>query len=115
MLNTIAITPKSDEKYVVKVFNWSEVHLSEMTCYKIHTLITLLYFLLILVIYKKENNNFPGKWDPPRNSQFKTCKSLKKWLVLDTANMRENDWKMFLDVSKKILQTPPITRFFQVF
>ena len=21
-----------------KVFNWSEVHLSEMTCYKIHTL-----------------------------------------------------------------------------
>ena len=22
-----------------KVFNWSEVHLSEMTCYKIHTLI----------------------------------------------------------------------------
>ena len=25
-------------KDVVKVFNWSEVHLSEMTCYKIHTL-----------------------------------------------------------------------------
>ena len=33
-----AITPKSEDKYVVKVFNWSEVHLSEMTCYKIHTL-----------------------------------------------------------------------------
>ena len=30
--------PKSDDKYVEKVFNWSEVHLSEMTCYKIHTL-----------------------------------------------------------------------------
>ena len=29
--------PKNDVKYVEKVFNWSEVHLSEMT-YKIHTL-----------------------------------------------------------------------------
>ena len=26
-----AITPKSEDKYVVKVFNWSESHLSEMT------------------------------------------------------------------------------------
>ena len=24
-----------------KVFNWSEVHLSEMTCYKIHTLVSM--------------------------------------------------------------------------
>ena len=24
--------------WLKKVFNWSEVHLSEMTCYKIHTL-----------------------------------------------------------------------------
>ena len=31
-----AITPKSEDKYVAKVFNWSEFHLSEMTCYKIH-------------------------------------------------------------------------------
>ena len=30
--------PKSDDKYVEKVFNWSEVHLSEVTSYKIHTL-----------------------------------------------------------------------------
>ena len=30
LLNTIAITPISEDKYVVKVFNWSEVHLSEM-------------------------------------------------------------------------------------
>ena len=30
--------PISEDKYVEKVFNWSEVHLSEMTCYKIHTL-----------------------------------------------------------------------------
>ena len=34
-----AITLKSEHKCVVKVFNWSEVHLSEMTCYKIHTLV----------------------------------------------------------------------------
>ena len=26
-----AITPKNEDKYVVKVFNWSEFHLSEMT------------------------------------------------------------------------------------
>ena len=26
-----AITPKSEDKYVVKVFNWSKFHLSEMT------------------------------------------------------------------------------------
>ena len=32
------ITPKSEDKYVVKVLNWLEVHLFEMTCYKIHTL-----------------------------------------------------------------------------
>jgi len=25
-----------DDKYVEKVFKWSEVHLSEMTCSKIH-------------------------------------------------------------------------------
>ena len=41
LLNTIAITPKSEDKYAVKVFNWSEVHLSEMTFYKIHTLVTI--------------------------------------------------------------------------
>ena len=39
-----AITPKSEDKYVVKVFNSSEFHLSEMTCYKIHTLIDTLAF-----------------------------------------------------------------------
>ena len=39
MLGARAITPKSEDKYVLKVFNWSEFHLSEMTCYKIHTLV----------------------------------------------------------------------------
>ena len=38
-MNTIAITPKSEDKYVVKVFNWPEVKLSEMTGYKIYTLV----------------------------------------------------------------------------
>ena len=38
----------SEDKYVEKVFNWSEVHLSEMTCYKIHTLVW--QGLLIFVI-----------------------------------------------------------------
>ena len=31
LLNTIAITPKNEDKYVVKVFNWSEFHFSVMT------------------------------------------------------------------------------------
>ena len=31
MLLYSAITPKKENKYVVKVFNWSEVHLSKMT------------------------------------------------------------------------------------
>ena len=30
--------PKVMTNMLKKVFNWSEVHLSEMTCYKIHTL-----------------------------------------------------------------------------
>ena len=30
--------PKSDDKYAQKMFNWSEVHLFEVTSYKIHTL-----------------------------------------------------------------------------
>ena len=37
LLGAIANPPKSEDKYVEKVFNWSEVYLSEMTCYKIHT------------------------------------------------------------------------------
>ena len=31
-----------------KVFNWSEVHLSEMTCYKIHTLVKILSYIIFL-------------------------------------------------------------------
>ena len=34
-----------------KVFNWSEVHLSEVTSYKIHTLV---YVLLLPCMKKKE-------------------------------------------------------------
>ena len=34
LLNTIAITPKSEDKYVVKVFNPSEFHLSEVTFFQ---------------------------------------------------------------------------------
>ena len=58
-----------DDKYVKKVFNWSEVHLSEMTCYKIHTQrfpeIIYIYYLNInfsqhsyLVVIKN--------WSPPQ-------------------------------------------------
>ena len=41
LLGAIANPPKSEEKYVEKVFNWSEVHLSDMNCYKIHTLVDI--------------------------------------------------------------------------
>ena len=39
MLLHPANPPKSDDKYVEKVLNCSEVHLSELTCYKIHSLV----------------------------------------------------------------------------
>ena len=44
-------TPVIEEKYVEKVFNWSEVHLSEMTCYKIHTLGPIRKSLLCIIIF----------------------------------------------------------------
>ena len=53
LLNTIAITPKSEDKYVAKVFNWSEVHLSEMTCYKIHILVYFSYKITSHFIFCK--------------------------------------------------------------
>ena len=40
-----AIAPKREDKYFEKVFNWSEVHVSEMTCYKIHTIGYALFLL----------------------------------------------------------------------
>jgi hypothetical protein len=39
---TIAITPKSEDKYVEKVFNSTELHFSEVTSFKIGTLEALL-------------------------------------------------------------------------
>ena len=44
-LTEIAITPKSEDKYVEKVFNWSEVHFSKMTCSKIHTLASTIFII----------------------------------------------------------------------
>ena len=38
-LNTITITPKSEDKYVEKVFNSTELHFSEVTSFKIGTLV----------------------------------------------------------------------------
>ena len=47
LLGAITNPPKSDDKYVEKVFNWSEVHLSEMTCYKIHNLMNYAFESLV--------------------------------------------------------------------
>ena len=44
LLGAIANPPKGEDKHVEKVFNWSEVHLYEMTCYKIHTSINIFFF-----------------------------------------------------------------------
>ena len=48
----------SEDKYVEKVFNWSEFHLFEMTCYKIHTLVlpTLQYSKLHNILGFKPSN-----------------------------------------------------------
>ena len=48
--------PKSEDKYVEKVFNWSEVHLSKMTCYKIHTLVSRPYLKIYTSVLKNANN-----------------------------------------------------------
>ena len=42
--------PKSDEKYrnmLKKVFNWSEVYLSEVTSFKSHTSVTFIHYVLL--------------------------------------------------------------------
>ena len=46
---TAMIMPKSEDKYVEKVFNSTELHISEVTSFKIGTLECLL-------IFKKSNN-----------------------------------------------------------
>ena len=76
-----AIMPKSEDKYVVKVFNWSEVHLSEMTCYKIHTLdkcsktTSTREYMLKLVQSRVHSNYFMKTGCSAKNvpiSEFKT-------------------------------------------
>ena len=47
-MNTIAITPKSEDKYVVKVFNPSEFHFSEATFFQDWYLRNLLNFAKLL-------------------------------------------------------------------
>jgi hypothetical protein len=39
LLNRIAITPKSEDKHVEKAFNSTELHFSEVTSFKIGTLV----------------------------------------------------------------------------
>ena len=61
MLNTIAITPKIEDKYVVKVFNPTEFHFSEVTFFQIGTLVIVSTILGRKYILRQavRKNNFP--------------------------------------------------------
>ena len=54
LLNIIVITPKSEDKNVVKVFSWSEFHLSEMT------LLQNWHFNIILLAFLAEVGEVEG-------------------------------------------------------
>ena len=73
-MNTIAITPKSGDKCVVKVFIWSEVYLSEMTCYKIHTLEACSKLGLVLSHVQKPAENFVPPICPCRQMALRSHK-----------------------------------------
>ena len=70
-----AITPKSEDKYVAKVFNWSEFHSSEVTSYKIHTLVERCKTF----VQKKPSANMPN-----------LC-----WQIIPTSKKdKKKGWKM---------------------
>ena len=55
--------PKSEDKYVEKVFNWTELHFSEVTSFKIGTLVEFLsnsvtlFYLAAFLKYHLQFNN----------------------------------------------------------
>ena len=61
LLDTIAITPKSEDKYAVKVFNLSEFHLSEIPCYM--SKVWWSVFIWLQNPYFNENfTTLPSEW-----------------------------------------------------
>ena len=52
--------PKVMTNMLKKVFNWSEVHLSEVTSYKIHTLGEFAVFLTFFFDLLRENQALDG-------------------------------------------------------
>ena len=76
-MNTIAITPKSGDKCVVKVFIWSEVHLSEMTYHKIHTLIYLLYFFKVCIDEAEIEKLEDALYEAARKNSFSKAKEIQ--------------------------------------
>ena len=92
LLNTIAITSKSEDKYVVKVFNWLEVLLSKMTCYKIHTLIPLIFCKNVSVwqwmtAFTTLGNPIDCPWPPEVHFVSKSCLALSSWPLFDKRDL----------------------------
>ena len=75
LLNTIVITPKGEDKYVVKVFNSStgqRFNFPEMTCYKIHTL-DVKKFTQLMHVPRHESRSFQHYWKLAYGSDFTKC------------------------------------------
>ena len=88
LLNAIAITPKSEDKYV---FNSSEFHLSEITCSKIHTLESNSIFcatninknrICISNLRKSHLDEIDDDRNSIRNPTFFYAWSFEKWQLL---------------------------------
>ena len=69
LLGAITNRAKSEDMYVEKVFNWSEVHLSEMASYKIHTL-----------VYNLKNSQVCGEFYSQKNTiaVFSICFQIRE-------------------------------------
>ena len=76
LLNTIAIMPKSEDKYVVKVFNSSEFHLSEMTLLQNPYFSKFIHPLSFNLLYIFKNNHILEQNQP---CQYKLFEVATKW------------------------------------
>jgi hypothetical protein len=85
LLNTISITPKSEDKYVEKVFNSTELHFSEVTSFKIGTLRPKIHPRRELVVLEE----LPDQAVPLR----KSLEIVKLVAVHPRRSLRQHHWR----------------------
>ena len=110
LLNTIAITPKSEDKYVVKVFNWSEFHLSETTllqnqyfsnCICISSILVVMYWKFKCY---KFNSKYNMNWNTLINHNVLFSESDCECIKWDQCSWFNDAFKRALEISKVIYQ-----------